>query len=125
MGENRIGKLRRSDQDRLWCDTSGGCAGYVASERRQAEGLELDHETLLRWLLEEGPWQRQRRRGRQRRERFGALVQMDGNHHPGGVADDMVDDHTGRRFGLLLEQETTAMRTLWGRISRYGVPQAF
>jgi hypothetical protein len=37
-----------------------------------------------------------------------------------------VDDATERRFGLLFEQETTeaAMRTLWGWIRRYGVPQA-
>ena len=38
----------------------------------------------------------------------------------------MVDDATGRRFGLLFEQETTeaARRTLWGWIRRYGVPPA-
>ncbi len=114
-------------------------AGYgptFASEKLQADGLGLDHETLRRWLLEEGLWQRQRRRGphrqrRQRRKRFGELVQMDGSHHAWWGEQprclmNMVDDATGRRFGLLFEQETTeaAMRTLWGWIKRYGVPQA-
>ena len=114
-------------------------AGYgptFASEKLQAEGLQLDHETLRRWLLEEGLWQRQRRRGphrqrRERRKRFGELVQMDGSHHAWWGQQprclmNMVDDATGRRFGLLFEQETTeaAMRTLWGWIGRYGVPQA-
>jgi transposase len=114
-------------------------AGYgptFASEKLAAEGLGLDHETLRRWLLEEGLWQRQRRRGphrqrRERRKRFGELVQMDGSHHAWWGEQprclmNMVDDATGRRFGLLFEQETTeaAMRTLWGWIGRYGVPQA-
>ena len=114
-------------------------AGYgptFASEKLQADGLGLDHETLRRWLLQEGLWQRQRRRGphrqrRERRKRFGELVQMDGSHHAWWGQQqrclmNMVDDATGRRFGLLFEQETTeaAMRTLWGWIGRYGVPQA-
>ncbi len=44
------------------------------------EGYVVDHETLRRWLLAEGKWQRQRSRylqQRERREQFGALVQMD------------------------------------------------
>ncbi len=114
-------------------------AGYgptFASEKLADDGLGLDHETLRRWLLAEGLWQRQRRRGphrqrRERRRRFGELVQMDGSHHAWWGKQprclmNMVDDATGRRFGLLFEQETTeaAMRTLWGWIRRYGVPQA-
>ena len=58
-------------------------------------------------------------------------MQMDGSHHVWWGEQqrclmNMVDDATGRRFGLLFEQETTeaAMRTLWGWIRRYGVPQA-
>lgn len=45
--------------------------------------LEVDHETLRRWLLAEGLWRIRRRRPphrrwRERRKRFGELVQMDG-----------------------------------------------
>ena len=131
IGVERRGQILARYQQRY--------AGYgptFASEKLQAEGLGLDHETLRRWLVEEGLWQRQRRRGphrqrRERRKRFGELVQMDGSHHAWWGQQprclmNMVDDATGRRFGLLFEQETTeaAMRTLWGWISRYGVPQA-
>ena len=131
IGEEQRGRILARYQQRY--------AGYgptFASEKLAAEGLGLDHETLRRWLLEEGLWQRQRRRGphrqrRQRRKRFGELVQMDGSHHAWWGEQprclmNMVDDATGQRFGLLFEQETTeaAMRTLWGWIRRYGVPQA-
>ena len=131
IGEEQRGRILARYQQRY--------AGYgptFASEKLAAEGLGLDHETLRRWLLEEGLWQRQRRRGphrqrRERRKRFGELVQMDGSHHAWWGQQprclmNMVDDATGRRFGLLFEQETTeaAMRTLWGWIGRYGVPQA-
>jgi hypothetical protein len=103
-----------------------GTGRPFASEKLAAEGLALDHETLRRWLPEEGLWQRQRRRGphrqrRQRRKCFGELVQMDGSHHAWWGEQprclrNMVHDAAGRRFGLLFEQETTeaAMRTLWG-----------
>ena len=131
IGEEKRGQILTRYQQRY--------AGYgptFASEKLTAEGLGLDHETLRRWLVQEGLWQRQRRRGkhrqrRPRRQRFGELVQMDGSHHTWWGEQqrclmNMVDDATGRRFGLLFEQETTeaAMRTLWGWIRRYGVPQA-
>src|SRR5882762_1295839 len=34
----------------------------LAAEKLQAEGLEVDHETLRRWLLAEGRWAMRRRR---------------------------------------------------------------
>ena len=48
--------------------------------------LSLDPETLRRWLIADGHWQRHRRRSphRQRRERkahAGELVHIDGSHH--------------------------------------------
>ena len=57
-------------------------AEHLASE----DGLNIDAETLRRWMLAEGLWscERRRRRHRQRRERkehFGELVQMDGSFH--------------------------------------------
>ncbi len=131
IGGERRGQILARYQQRY--------AGYgptFASEKLAGEGLGVDHETLRRWLVAEGLWQRQRRRGRhrqrrERRKRFGELVQMDGSHHVWWGAQprclmNMVDDATGRRFGLLFEEETTeaAMRTLWGWIRRYGVPQA-
>jgi len=104
----------------------------------QRHGIEVDHETLRRWLIAEGLWQRKRnrhtyRQRRRRRERFGEMVQFDGSHHEwfegraeGCCLMNMVDDATGRTFGFLCPQETTvaAMQLLWGWIERYGIPQA-
>jgi hypothetical protein len=97
----------------------------------------VDHETLRRWLLAAGLWQKQRRRGKYRRQRprkehFGELVQLDGSHHEWFGSGkrcclmSMVDDATGRRHSLLAEEETTeaAMRLLWRWVVRYGVPRA-
>lgn len=111
----------------------------LAAEKLAArDGLVVDHETLRRWLIAEGTWEarRQRRRYRSRRDRrrrFGELVQFDGSHHDwfeGRRAKcclmNMVDDATGTTLSFLDEQETTegALRLLWAWIERYGVPVA-
>lgn len=110
----------------------------LASEKlRQRQRIEVDHETLRRWLLAEGLWSRRRRRSpyrsrRRRRERFGELVQFDGSHHlwfegraQACCVMNMVDDATGTTLAIMSEQETTeaAMRLLWAWIERYGIPQ--
>jgi len=116
-----------------------GFGPTLAAEKLLADGYELDHETLRRWLVAEGgqwQWQRKGVKHRQRRERrahFGELVQMDGSHHewfgqgegPSCLMD-MVDDATGETLALVGEQETTelAMRALWAWCERYGIPQA-
>jgi hypothetical protein len=79
-----------------------------ACEKLATEGLVVAVNTLRRWLLAEGLWQRQRRRERHRRRRprrscFGELVQMDTSLHDWleGRGEDMVllsmiDDATSR-----------------------------
>jgi transposase len=117
-----------------------GMAGFgptFAQEKLSERGWHVDHETLRRWLLEAGLWERARkrkahRRWRERKAHFGEMVQMDGTFFDwfgSGRKDclfDMVDDATGATFALLFEEETTegAMRTLMGWIERYGVPRA-
>lgn len=110
----------------------------AAEKLAERDGLVVDHETLRRWLIAEGTWKarRQRRRyrsRRDRRQRFGELVQFDGSHHDwfeGHRAKcclmNMVDDATGTTLSFLDEQETTegALRLLWAWIERYGVPVA-
>ncbi len=91
----------------------------LAAEKMHQEGLIVDHETLRRWLVEKGVWRvgrkrQQHRSWRERRECFGAMVQLDGSHHDWfegrrdkAVLMVMVDDatnHTGARFS---EEETT------------------
>ena len=98
----------------------------------------ISRETLRLWLLEEGLWQRHRRRGpyrkrREPRQHFGELVQLDGSlhrwfgeEHNSCCLMNMVDDATGTTLAIMSEQETTeaAMRILWAWIERYGIPVA-
>ncbi len=109
-------------------------AEHLASEDR----LQIDAETLRRWMLEEGLWSRQRKRKpyRQRRERrrhFGELVQMDGSFHdwleergPDGCMMNMTDDATSEVELRLGKEETiwAAANMLRAWIKKYGVPQA-
>ena len=122
----------------VYQDQLEGWGPTYASEKLAELGVaEVGHETLRRWLKQEGLWQRKRRRGphrqwRQRRARFGELVQLDGSPHDwfgSGVATclmNLVDDATGTTLGRMYAQETTAaaMEVLWAWIERYGVPLA-
>lgn len=115
-----------------------GFGPTLAAEKLSAAGLEVDHETLRRWLLASGDWKRRRkRRGhrlrREPRHHFGELVQMDGSHHrwfgPEGeqcCLVNMVDDATGLTMSLMAKEETTAdcMKQLWQWIDNFGIPQA-
>jgi transposase len=109
-------------------------AEHLASE----DGLKIDAETLRRWMLAEGLWNRERkrkrhRRRRERKEHFGEMVQMDGSFHAwleergaGGCLIDMVDDATNTTWAKLGEQETiwAVADGLRAWIERYGVPLA-
>ena len=115
-----------------------GFGPTLAAEKLEEDGYKVHHETLRRWLIADGQWQRQRKRAkhRQRRERrahFGELVQIDGSHHEWFGQEkgffclmDMVDDATGESLALMAEKETTelAMGALWLWCERYGIPKA-
>jgi len=110
----------------------------LAAEYLAAEGLEVDHETLRRWLLAQGKPRRRRRRQRHRewRERkpcFGAMIQLDGSHHDwfeGRAARCvlmvMVDDATNRVWARFVAQETTraSYDILEDWVRRWGLPQS-
>lgn len=109
-------------------------AEHLGSE----DGLQIDGETLRRWMLAEGLWSRERKRKahRQRRERkehFGELVQMDGSFEkwfeergPKGCLMNLVDDATSTTVCRLGEEETTwaaaGVVRMW--VESHGVPQA-
>lgn len=109
-------------------------AEHLASE----DGVQVDAETLRRWMLTEGLWSRERKRKahRKRRERkahFGELVQMDGSFEdwlegrgPYGCLMNLVDDATSTTLCRLGEQETiwAAAGVLRRWIESYGVPLA-
>lgn len=110
----------------------------AAEKLLEDDALAVDHETLRRWLIADGLWQRRRKRSvhRQRRtprSHFGELVQMDGSPHRwfedrGGefCLMNMVDDATTTTLSLMDKQETTeiSMRLLMAWIDKYGVPEA-
>lgn len=115
-----------------------GFGPTLACEKLAQEGVVLDHETLRRWLIEErlwaGPKSRTRHRAyRERKARFGEMLQLDGSQHrwfgrhePEACLMNMVDDATGTTLSLMTENESLegAMRLLWHWIERYGVPVA-
>jgi transposase len=110
----------------------------AAEHLAEEDGIEIDHDTVRRWMLEEGLWSRQRQRKRhcQRRERkshFGELVQLDGSFHnwferrgPRGCLMDMVDDATSTVEARMGKEETiwAAAGVLQVWIRNYGVPRA-
>jgi transposase len=118
----------------------GKCFGpTLAAEHLQEDhGVEVDAETLRRWMLAEGLWTRERKRKpyRQRRERrahCGELVQMDGSFHnwledrgPRGCLIHMVDDATSTSLATFADEETTwgVADTLRAWVYQYGVPRA-
>lgn len=115
-----------------------GLGPTLASEKLAEEGMVVDHETLRRWLIADGQWQRRRKRGQHRerrppKEHFGELLQLDGSHHawygpehPQACLMSLVDDATGRSMTLMAQQETTeaAMTLLQRWLEAHGVPKA-
>jgi hypothetical protein len=53
----------------------------LAAEYLAKEGIDVDHETLRRWLLAAGKPMMRHRQWRERKPCFGAMVQLDGSHH--------------------------------------------
>ena len=109
-------------------------AEHLASD----DDLEVNAQTLRRWMLAEGLWSRARKRRlhrkrRERKEHVGELVQMDGSFHdwleergPGGCLMNMVDDASGDTLARMGKEETiweaTGVLRAW--IKKYGVPVA-
>lgn len=96
-----------------------GFGPTLAAEKLRGQDLAIDHETLRRWLLAEGLWERKRRREqhrqrRDRRECFGELTQADGSEHdwlegrgPRMVLLVMIDDATSKTVARFYPAETT------------------
>lgn len=132
-------KVLRLMRKKYWGPVGERFGPTLAAEHLASEdGLEVNAETLRRWMLAAGLWSRERKRKphRQRRERKahrGELVQLDGSfaewlegRGPGGCLMDMVDDATSRTMSRLGSQETiwAAAGVLRAWIEEYGVPLA-
>lgn len=109
-----------------------------ASEKLAEQGLVVSADTLRRWLLDEGLWQRKRRRDphrsrRPRRSCFGELVQMDTSLHDWteGRGEDMVlltmiDDATSLLLARFYAADTVEAHfdLLRRWLQKYGRPVA-
>ncbi|MGH9439325.1 MAG: ISNCY family transposase [Terriglobia bacterium] len=101
-------------------------------------GITVSRETVRRWLMAAGLWSgrcapRRHRKRRERREGIGTMVQFDGSPHdwfegrgPACCLLVAIDDCSSRVFMRFAPSEDTehVMRTLWGYMERYGIPQA-
>jgi transposase len=110
-----------------------------ASEKLAREGLAVLPQTLRRWLIEEGLWQKRRRRDphrsrRPRRDCFGELVQIDASIHDWleGRGEELVlitliDDATSHVLARFYPSATveTHMDLIGRWLRRYGRPLAF
>lgn len=115
-----------------------GFGPTFACEKLLELELAVSPDTLRRWLIEEGLWQRQRRREphrsrRPRRACFGELVQMDASIHDWleGRGEElvlltMIDDATSRVMARFYRAATveTHMDMLRHWLRRYGRPLA-
>ena len=129
--------LRQKTLDR-YRERYKGFGPTLACEKLAEEGLVLDHETLRRWLIRERLWAGPKtgvrhRAYRERKARFGEMLQLDGSphhwfgpHHPKACLMNLVDDATGTTLSLMDDAESTdsAMRVLKRWIERYGIPES-
>lgn len=102
----------------------------------ELEGIRISEETLRKWLLAAGIWQKRRkcsayRQWRPRRSYFGQMVQMDGSHHdwlegrgPRLVLMAHIDDSTNEIYLKFYDYEGTlpAMDSFKGYVMTYGLP---
>lgn len=114
---------------------------FAAEKLLEREGLAVNRETLRQWMIEAGLWKGRPRKAarihqsRERRPRFGELVQIDGSHHDWfeGRASAccllvFIDDATSKILSMRFEpSETTVgyLRCVESHLKKYGRPLAY
>ena len=114
---------------------------FAAEKLKENQGMEVSKETLRQWMMTEALWKGKRRKkarihqSRERRARFGELVQIDGSPHDWfeGRASKcclivMIDDATSKIIYMRFEESETTfgyMRCIEKHIKRYGRPLAY
>lgn len=72
---------------KIYKEKFSGFGPTLASEKLlEMEGIQINDETLRKWLIESGEWQKTRknrnhRQWRERKHYFGEMIQIDGSHH--------------------------------------------
>ena len=133
----RIPKKVKNKAIDLYREKYQGFGPTLASEKLgELDGIKVNDETLRKWLIDSGDWQKVRKgrkhhQWRERKHHFGEMIQMDGSHHdwfegrgPKCVFMGYIDDATGRVFGRFYEYEGTypAMDSFRRYIKKYGLP---
>jgi hypothetical protein len=130
-----VGKKYSGEEGERFGPTLAG--EHLASD----DHVEVNAQTLRRWMLSEGLWSRARKRRvyrkrRERKEHVGELVQMDGSFHdwleergPRGCLMNMVDDASADTLARMGSEETiwaaaAAAGVLRAWVKKYGVPVA-
>ncbi len=114
---------------------------FASEKLLEIDGLKINKETLRQWMIQEALWKGKIRKSsplhqsRQRRPRFGELVQIDGSHHDwfeGRRAKCcllvFIDDATSTILAMGFEEsETTAgyMSGIDAHLSQWGRPLAY
>ena len=131
---SRIGMLLRE----IYTDFGPTLAAEKLAER---DGIKVSAETVRRLQVAQGLWRPKRRRAqrvfqlRDRRARFGELIQIDGSSHdwfegraPRCTLIVFIDDATGRLTGLRfapVESCKAYLETLRDHVLTHGTPLAF
>jgi transposase len=114
---------------------------FAAEKLQEHQGLAINRETLRQWMIEAGLWKGRSRKAarihqsRERRPRFGELIQIDGSHHdwfegraPQCCLLVFIDDATSKIVALRFEPSETTMgyfRCLKDHLQTYGRPLAY
>lgn len=114
---------------------------FAAEKLREVEELKVSKETLRQWMIQSELWRSKERKAkrihqsRERRPRFGELVQIDGSHHdwfegrsPKCSLIVMIDDATSKIIHMRFEPSETTfgyMRCIRSHIEKYGLPIAY
>ena len=123
----------------LYRTTYAGFGPTLFTEKlTEVEGVTVSGETVRTWLIDEGEWKKHRKQKahhqwRERKSRYGEMIQLDGSHHdwfegrgPKCVLMGYIDDATGRVYGRFYGYEGTilAMDSFKRYTRKYGIPMS-
>jgi len=124
------------------CELYADYGPTLASEKLESRnGLKVNKGTLRQWMVEAGLWKGRIRKqarihqSRERRPRFGELVQIDGSHHdwfegraPKCCLLVFIDDATSKLIGLYFDKSETTlgyMKLVKHHLNTYGRPISY
>jgi transposase len=134
---SRLPKKIKDKAIKIYREKLKGFGPTLASEKLlELEGIKINEDTLRKWLIETGDWQkirksRKHRQWRERKHHHGEMIQIDGSHHdwfegrgPKCVLMGYIDDATGKVFARFYEYEGTmpAMDSFKRYVKKYGIP---